>query len=110
MAETVGGRQARARLAELMARAERGGTVVITRSDREVALLGPPAQREQRRPGRMKGRMWAAPDWDETPPEMIDALEGKGETSRCLDRKVKGSDPFLPSRCGVDPLSETGNG
>ena len=80
MAETVGVREARARLAELVARAERGETVVITRSGREVARLGPPVRREQRRPGRMKGRMWAAPDWDETPAELIDALEGKGET------------------------------
>ena len=79
MAETVGVREARARLAELVARAERGETVVITRSGREVARLGPPARREQRRPGRMKGRMWAAPDWDEPTPELIDALEGKGE-------------------------------
>ena len=85
MAETVGVPEARRPLAELSARAERGETVVITRSGREVARLGPPAQREQRRPGRMKGRMWAAPDWDETPPAMIDALEGKGETAKCPD-------------------------
>lgn len=66
-------------MAELVARAERGETVVITRGGREVARLGPPLRREQRRPGRMKGRMWAAPDWDETPAELIDALEGNGE-------------------------------
>jgi len=44
-----------------------------------VARLGPPLRREQRRPGRMKGKMWAAPDWDETPQELIDAMEGVGE-------------------------------
>ncbi len=65
MAETVSLREAQERLAELVARAERGETVVITRNGREVAHLGPPARREQRRPGRMRGRMWAAPDWDE---------------------------------------------
>lgn len=79
MATTVGVREARARLAELVDRAERGETVVITRSGREVARLGPPARREQRRPGRMKGRMWAAPDWDETPTDIIEAMEGKDE-------------------------------
>jgi prevent-host-death family protein len=79
MAEAVGIREARARLAELVDRAERGETVVITRSGREVARLGPPLRHAQRRPGRMKGRMWAAPDWDETPAELIETMEGNGE-------------------------------
>ena len=79
MATTVGVREARARLAELVDRAERGEIVVITRSGREVARLSPPARREQRRPGRMKGRMWAAPDWDETPDDIVEAMEGRGE-------------------------------
>lgn len=57
MALSVGIREARARLAELVDRVERGETVVITRSGREVARLGPPLWREQRRPGRMKGKM-----------------------------------------------------
>ena len=42
MATTVGVREMRVRLAELVGRAERGETVVITRSGREVARLGPP--------------------------------------------------------------------
>ena len=79
MTVTIGIREARARLAELVDRAEQGETLVITRSGREVARLGPPARHEQRRPGRMQGRMWAAPGWDETPAELIDAMEGKGE-------------------------------
>jgi prevent-host-death family protein len=79
MPETVGIREARGRLAELVDRAERGEIVVITRSGREVARLGPPLRHEQRRPGRMKGRMWAAPDWDETPPDVVEEMEGKGE-------------------------------
>lgn len=79
MAETVGIREARRRLAELVSRAEQGETVVITRGGREVARLGPPLWREQRRPGRMKGKMWAAPDWDETPVDLIEAMEGTDE-------------------------------
>ena len=27
----------------------------------------------------MKGRMWAAPDWDETPVDLIEAMEGTDE-------------------------------
>ncbi|WP_418159562.1 type II toxin-antitoxin system Phd/YefM family antitoxin [Benzoatithermus flavus] len=48
----------RARLVELVSRVERGETVVITRSGKEVVRLGPPARRPERRPG----RMWAAPE------------------------------------------------
>lgn len=77
MSLAIGIREARARLAELVDRAEQGETVVITRSGREVARLGPPLWREQRRPGRMKGRMWAAPDWDETPADLLSAVEGR---------------------------------
>jgi antitoxin (DNA-binding transcriptional repressor) of toxin-antitoxin stability system len=73
MPESVGIREARGKLVD---RAERGETVLITRSGREVARLSPPLQHEQRRPGRMRGRMWAAPDWDETP---FEQMEGKGE-------------------------------
>src|SRR4051794_27194045 len=50
MTMTIGIREARARLAELVDRAEQGETLVITRSGREVARLGPPARHEQRRP------------------------------------------------------------
>jgi antitoxin (DNA-binding transcriptional repressor) of toxin-antitoxin stability system len=73
MAETVDLREAQVRLADLMARGE---TVVITRSGQEVARLGPPARREQRRPGRMRGRMWAAPDWDDADEDLGRAAEG----------------------------------
>jgi antitoxin (DNA-binding transcriptional repressor) of toxin-antitoxin stability system len=79
MAEAVGIREARGRLAELVSRAEQGETAVITRGGREVARPGPPLRREQRRPGRMKGRMWVAPDWDETPADLIAAMEGADE-------------------------------
>jgi prevent-host-death family protein len=79
MPEFISIREVRGRLAELVDRAERGETVVITRGGREVARLSPPLRHEQRRPGRMKGRMWAAPDWNETPPELIERMEGKGE-------------------------------
>ena len=76
MAETVGLREAQERLAELVARAERGETMVIIRNGREVARLGPPAPREQRRPGRMRGQMWAAPDWDDAVEDVGRATEG----------------------------------
>ena len=79
MAVKVGIREARVRLAQLVDRAEQGETLIITRRGREVARLGPPARHEERRPGRRKGRMWAAPGWDEMPAEIIDATEDKGE-------------------------------
>lgn len=79
MTVTIGIREARARLAELVDRAEQGETLIITRSGREVARLGPLERHEQRRPGRMKGRMWAAPGWEETPADMVEAMEGVGK-------------------------------
>jgi hypothetical protein len=27
----------------------------------------------------MKGRMWAAPDWDEAPPELVEQMEEEGK-------------------------------
>ena len=31
-----------------------------------------------RRPGDLQGQIWMAPDFDETPLEVIDAFEGRG--------------------------------
>ena len=67
MTELAGVDEVRARWAELVDQAERGETELITRSGRKAARLGPPLHREQRSPGRMKGRMSAAPDWDAGP-------------------------------------------
>jgi len=47
--DTVSIREARKRLSELIAAAERGESVIITRRGREVALLAPLARKPRRR-------------------------------------------------------------
>ena len=73
---SVGVRECRARLSELLDQAE---TIAITRNGKEVARLVPPEPKFERRPGRMKGQIWYAPDWMETPEDLIDLMEGKDE-------------------------------
>lgn len=84
MSLTLALSEARDRLDELVDRAERGEVVVITREGREAARLMPPAPepaaeapRPLRKGGWMKGQIWMAPDFDETPQEIIDLFEGK---------------------------------
>ena len=77
MTRTVGVREAKARLSELIDTALRGEEVVISRHGTEVVRLVPVTPR--RRPGSLRGRIRMAPDFDETPEELIDAFEGRGE-------------------------------
>lgn len=79
MAIVVGVREARGRFSELLERAKAGESISVTRRGEEVARIEPPSPKVDRRPGRMKGRIWAAPDWDETPQDIIDLMEGKDE-------------------------------
>jgi prevent-host-death family protein len=72
---TVDVRDARARLSELVNRAHRGETIGITRRGEEIARLVPGRAVNQRRPGRMKGRIRIAPDFDATPPEVTESIE-----------------------------------
>ena len=75
MPETVGVREAKARLSELIDRALRGETVTISRHGAEVVRLVPVQRRRQ--PGSLRGRIRIAPDFNETPEELIDAFEGR---------------------------------
>jgi prevent-host-death family protein len=77
MTRTVGVREAKARLSELIDTVLRGEEVVISRHGTEVVRLVPVTRR--RRPGSLRGRIHMAPDFDETPEELIDAFEGRGE-------------------------------
>ncbi len=56
-----------------------GEEVVICRDGKPYLRLTvyEPASRV---PGLWKGKVWIAPDFDETPPEVIDAFEGVEET------------------------------
>lgn len=62
--------QAKAKLAELVRRAESGEEINFTKHGRTVARLVPPAtEGELPRIGAFKGQIWMADDFDELGPE-----------------------------------------
>lgn len=57
---------AKAQFSALLARAEAGEEIVISRHGRPAVRLVPVAERSQpRRPGVLAGQFWMAPDFDE---------------------------------------------
>lgn len=75
---TVNMHEAKSQLSALVAAVLDGETVVLARDGKPVARLVPYEEPpEPRRPGRWKGRLWVAPDFDETPDKVIDAFEGQ---------------------------------
>jgi prevent-host-death family protein len=78
-------RDLRGRLSDHLRRVQQGESIVITSHDEPVARLVPikPAQGEPRPFGFMKGQIRIAADFDETPPEVLAAME---------------ADPFPPRR------------
>ena len=75
MSQTIGVRDARARFSELLDRGSRGELISITRRGEEIARIVPGRPPVERRPGRMRGRIWMAPDFDATPPEVMELIE-----------------------------------
>ncbi len=72
--------EAKTHLSRLVERAVNGEDIVIAKAGRPVARLVPYVERkEPRKPGRWKGKIWMAEDWEETPQWMLDAVEGKYE-------------------------------
>lgn len=67
-------REAKARLSELLDRVAAGEQVTIRRRNEIVARLVPPPPR--RMPGRLEGRIWMAPDFNETPEDIVNLMEG----------------------------------
>ncbi len=69
--------EAKTQLSRLLERVESGEEVVIARAGRPVARLVPETTQPARRtPGGWEGRVWMAPDFDDTPDEVIAAFEG----------------------------------
>ncbi len=62
--------EAKTHLSRLVDRAAEGEEITIARAGKPVALLvayRPPVERRQ--PGAWRGRVWIAPDFDESPDE-----------------------------------------
>ena len=73
----VGIRELRANLSGLLRKVRQGATITVVSRNEVVAEVRPPAKPalERRRPGALKGTIWMARDFDELPPEVLDAME-----------------------------------
>ena len=64
---------AKSRFSELVQKAMVGEEVIIAKDNRPVArLVAFPMPGKMRKPGSAKGKIWTAPDFDETPPDFQD--------------------------------------
>jgi prevent-host-death family protein len=78
MTEVVNMHQAKTSLSRLVERALAGEDVVIARNGQPLVRLVPiPQKREPRIPGRSKGRIWIAPDFDTMTEEELKDWEGR---------------------------------
>lgn len=73
--------EAKTNFSRLVEQAERGEEITIARAGKPVAVLGPLLHRQPRprTPGRLRGKIWIADDFDETPAWLIDAFEGRDD-------------------------------
>lgn len=76
-ATRVGVRDLRANLSGLLRKVRRGATVIVMSRDEVVAEIHPPSgmARGERKLGTLKGRIRMAPDFDQLPPDILDAME-----------------------------------
>jgi prevent-host-death family protein len=73
--------EAKTHLSQLVDQAAAGEEVIIARNGRPVARLCPlPRVSQQRTPGTLRGKIRMAPDFDETPDEIIDMFYGEAGT------------------------------
>jgi antitoxin (DNA-binding transcriptional repressor) of toxin-antitoxin stability system len=72
-------REGRSQLGRLVDRALRGEEVILARKGKAVVRLVAVQEKSlpERRPGAWKGRVWMAPDFDETPEDIVRAFEGE---------------------------------
>ena len=76
---TVQVREFREGLAGFLREVEQGAEIVVMARNRPVARLVPPAPVGRRPLGLMRGRIKIAPDFDETPGDVVAAMEGDDE-------------------------------
>lgn len=79
MPSIVNIRDLRQNLAAVLREAQQGGEIIVTSRGVEVARIVPPAAPQRRPVGLLKGRIRMAPDFDETPADVIAAMEGDEE-------------------------------
>ncbi|KAF0118833.1 MAG: hypothetical protein FD149_440 [Rhodospirillaceae bacterium] len=79
--ETVSVQEFRRNLAGYLHKVREGIEIIVTARGEAVARLVPPVSpvspERGRQPGGLAGRIWMAPDFDETPVDIIAIMEGK---------------------------------
>lgn len=76
MGEIVNMHQAKTTLSRLVERALAGEEIVIARNGEPLVKLVPvPKERKPRIPGRLKGKVWMAPDFEFTDAEIEELFE-----------------------------------
>jgi prevent-host-death family protein len=75
MTTTLNLYQAKTQLSELVERAAAGEEIVIAKAGKPMARLVPLEKRQPRRSGFLKGKVWIADDFDDTPEWLIRAFE-----------------------------------
>ena len=74
--------EAKTHLSKLLDRVANGEEIVLGKAGKPMARLVPYRERRQpRAPGRLAGKIWIAPDFDETPEDIIAAFEGDLDAS-----------------------------
>lgn len=78
-ATQVGVRALREHLSDYLRRAQQGASFVVMSRGEAVAELRAPsvATKAPRQPGRLKGRIVMADDFDAWPDDLLDAIEGR---------------------------------
>ncbi len=78
MRKIVNMHEAKSTLSRLVERALKGDEIVVSKAGRPLVRLVPVGRTAKvRRPGRWKGRVWMARNFDSLPDKILDAFEGK---------------------------------
>jgi prevent-host-death family protein len=76
---SVGVRELRGKLSFYLRQARQGASFLVVSHGEVVAELRPaaPATRPRREPGRLRGQIRMAPDFDALPPDLLAAMTGE---------------------------------
>jgi prevent-host-death family protein len=67
--------EAKTQLSSLVDQAAAGAEIIIAKNGKPMAKLVAIRERAQRKPGRLKGKIWISDDFDAPMPDLEDAFE-----------------------------------
>jgi prevent-host-death family protein len=67
--------EAKTQLSSLVDQAAAGAEIIIAKNGKPMAKLVAIRERTERKPGRLKGKVWMSKDFDAPMPDVIEALE-----------------------------------